>query len=113
MLRGFYVDEGSNFYLLLHNLDLASPHFEDFLRQPNYSSMVFSNSFKASNSSLDRVTPLPIFSRSDPHPSSPKSDIETSNNYQAFIVGFGGGVRRTEGGPLSSLSQTSKAHRTS
>jgi hypothetical protein len=35
--------------------------------QPHYNSILFSNSFKANNSSLDGVTPLPIFSPSEDH----------------------------------------------
>ena len=34
---------------------------DSFLPKPNYSSILFSNSLRANNSSLDMVTPLPIF----------------------------------------------------
>src|SRR5271157_3477554 len=43
-------------------------HFLDlFLHQPDYSSVLFNSSFNANSSSLDKVTPLPIFSRSGDH----------------------------------------------
>lgn len=38
--------------------------FSRFERRSTYSSMLFSSSFSAFSSSPDRVTPLPIFSRS-------------------------------------------------
>ena len=82
------------------------------LPRSNYNSILFSNSFNASNSSLDRVTPLPIFSPSGdhsrrsylgsrsfqhPHPSSPKYDKLNVWKQLNFYMLYLGEVPKAEG----------------
>src|SRR6266536_4607183 len=76
-----------------------------------HSSMLFNNSLSANNSSFDSVTPLPIFSLSDPHPAhkwaSPKSDRRSLVIIQSSNVVFGKGAptgRRGGGGYFGSRS---------